>query len=62
MVLETGRPRRLMPTDVAHLDWHNELSRLLLDINQAVGNQADEQGRATVIRRLRRALDPVPRN
>ena len=59
--VETGRPRRLMPTDVAHLDWHNELSRLLLDINQAVGNQADEQGRATVIRRLRRALDPVPK-
>lgn len=42
---------------VARLDWHNDLSRLLLDINQA-GNQADERGR--VISRLRRALGPIP--
>lgn len=39
--VETGRLRRLLPANVAHLDWHNELSRLLLDINQAVGDQAD---------------------
>ena len=57
--VETGRPRRLLPSDVAHLDWHNELSRLLLDINQVVGSQADERGRSFVIRRLRRALEAV---
>ena len=29
--IETGRLPRLMPTKVAHLDWHNDLSRLLLE-------------------------------
>ncbi|MEK1891015.1 MAG: MBL fold metallo-hydrolase [Phyllobacterium sp.] len=57
--VETGRPRRLLPSDVARLDWHNELSRLLLDINQVVGGQSDERGRSLVIRRLRRALEAV---
>lgn len=55
--IDTGHLPRLLPTKVAHLDWHNDLSRLLLDVSQAVGNQADERGRATVIRRLRRALE-----
>ena len=50
-------PRRLAPEKVAHLDWHNDLSKLLLDINDEMGKQADEQGRAKMIRRLRRALE-----
>jgi metallo-beta-lactamase family protein len=55
--IDTGHLPRLLPAKVAHLDWHNDLSRLLLDVSQAVGNQADERGRATIIRRLRRALE-----
>lgn len=58
--VETGHLPRLLPANVARLDWHNELSRLLLDINQAMVKQADERGRAIVIRRLRRALEPIP--
>ena len=50
-------PRRLAPEKVAHLDWHNDLSKLLLDINDGIGGQADENGRARMIRRLRRALE-----
>jgi metallo-beta-lactamase family protein len=49
--------RRLPPEKVARLDWHNDVSRLILDINDALAAEADEKARAVVIRRLRRALD-----
>ena len=49
--------RRLLPERVARLDWHNDLSRLLLDVSGTVNAAADERGRAAIIRRLRRALD-----
>ena len=49
--------RRLLPERVARLDWHNDLSRLLLDVTGTVNAAADERGRAAIIRRLRRALD-----
>lgn len=57
-----GVPHRLRieGTGVAHLDWHNDLSRLLLDINETVAGAADEKARATVLRRLRRALEAPP--
>lgn len=55
--VETSGARRLEPEKVARLDWHNDLSRLLLDVNDAIARQADEQGRQKIIRRLRRALD-----
>ncbi len=58
--VDSGRRPRLQPANVAHLDWHNELSRLLLDISRAVGEAADERGRATTIRRLRRAMADAP--
>jgi metallo-beta-lactamase family protein len=49
--------RRLAPEKVARLDWHNDLSKLLLDISDELGRQPDERGRAQMIRRLRRALE-----
>jgi len=55
--VEINAPRRLRPEKVARLDWHNDLSKLFLDINEAVGGAADERGRAAVIRRMRRALE-----
>jgi metallo-beta-lactamase family protein len=42
---------------VARLDWHNDVSRLFLDINDALAGAADERARDVLIRRLRRALD-----
>lgn len=55
-----GEPaaRRLPPEKVASLDWHNDVSRLMLDINDALGAETDDKARAVLIRRLRRALDP----
>ena len=48
---------RLQPEQVARLDWHNDVSRLILDINEALAAESDEKNRAVLIRRLRRALD-----
>jgi len=42
---------------VAKLDWHNDVSRLILDINDALKDTADEKARLVLIRRLRRALE-----
>ena len=55
--LVTNEPRRLHPDKVARLDWHNDLSKLLLDINDAVRLAADEKARAKLIRRLHRSLE-----
>lgn len=53
--------RRIAPEKVARLDWHNDLSKLLLDISESVEAAADERGRGAVIRRLRRALEAEER-
>jgi len=50
-------PPRLKPEQVAVPDWHNEVSRLILDINDALKATADERARGVLIRKLRRALD-----
>lgn len=47
---------RLTPEKLAHMDWHNDVSRLMLDINQALRDTADEKTRAVLIRRLRAVL------
>jgi metallo-beta-lactamase family protein len=49
-------PPRVEPAAVGRLDWHNELSDLVLDINDAVRGAADERARSIIIRRIRRAL------
>lgn len=50
-------PPRLSAEKVARLDWHNDLSKLILDINDAAHGAADERSRDVLIRRLRRALE-----
>lgn len=52
----SGR-RRLAPEAVVALDWHNDLSKLILDINEQFHEAADDRARGIIIRRLRRALD-----
>ncbi|WP_442579289.1 MBL fold metallo-hydrolase [Mesorhizobium sp. ASY16-5R] len=54
--VDLNRPRRLTPEKVARLDWHNDLSKLLIEVTDQVNTAADERGRAAIIRRLRRAL------
>jgi metallo-beta-lactamase family protein len=48
--------RRLAPAAVGHLDSHNDLSKLLLDISDEIAKAPDEKVRGVILRRLRRAL------
>jgi metallo-beta-lactamase family protein len=48
---------RLAPEQIAHLDWHNDVTRLILDINEQLRSVADEKSRNVLIRKLRRALE-----
>ncbi len=53
-----GAPYPRLPAEkVARLDWHNDVSRLLLDINDTLAARPDEKQRAVIIRRLRAALE-----
>jgi metallo-beta-lactamase family protein len=55
--LDVSRRRRLAPEAVTNLDWHNDMSKLILDINDAVDAAADDRARGVIIRRLKRALE-----
>jgi metallo-beta-lactamase family protein len=56
-LLDGTHRRRLAPEAVTHLDWHNDMSRLVLDINDQIETAADDRARGVLIRRLRRALE-----
>lgn len=62
--LASTKPPRLAAEQVARLDWHNDVSRLLLDINDALRDAADEKARGVLIRRLAAVLseDEHPSN
>jgi metallo-beta-lactamase family protein len=47
----------LAPEAVVNLDWHNDMSKLILDINERIEAAADDRARGVIVRRLRRALD-----
>ena len=51
---------RIDKQKVAHLDWRNDVSRLILDINDALTAATDDRSRGVLIRRLRRALEENP--
>ncbi len=56
-LLDVTHRRRLAPEAVTHLDWHNDMSGLILDINGKIEAAADDRARGVIIRRLRRALE-----
>ncbi len=58
--LSVPTPPRLAPERVARLDWHNDVSKLILDINDALAASTDERARDVLIRRLQRALEDEP--
>ncbi|MFO1188922.1 MAG: MBL fold metallo-hydrolase [Alphaproteobacteria bacterium] len=51
------KPPRLAPDKPGHTDWHNDVSRLVLDIAASIDQAADERAKAVIVRRLRRALE-----
>ena len=54
--IDVSHRRRLAPEAVTNLDWHNDMSKLILDINDAVDAADDDRTRGIIIRKLRRAL------
>jgi metallo-beta-lactamase family protein len=56
-LMDVAHRRRLAPEAVTHLDWHNDMSELVLDINDRIAAAADDRARGVIIRRLRRALE-----
>ena len=54
---DADRRRRLEPEAVVKLDWHNDMSKLVLDINDRIEAAADDRARRVIVRRLRRALE-----
>lgn len=55
--IDVSYRRRLAPEAVVNLDWHNDMSKLILDINERIEAAADDRARGVIIRRLRRALE-----
>jgi metallo-beta-lactamase family protein len=55
--MDVTHRRRLAPEAVVALDWHNDMSKLILDINDRIEAAADDRARGVIIRKLRRALD-----
>jgi metallo-beta-lactamase family protein len=55
--IDAAHRRRLAPAAVVALDWHNDMSELLLDINERIEAAADDRARGVIVRRLRRALE-----
>jgi metallo-beta-lactamase family protein len=55
--IDVAHRRRLTPEAVVALDWHNDMSKLILDINDRIDAAADDRSRGVIIRRLRRALE-----
>jgi metallo-beta-lactamase family protein len=53
--IDVTHRRRLAPEAVVSLDWHNEMSELILDINDRIEAAADDRARGVTIRSLRRA-------
>jgi metallo-beta-lactamase family protein len=55
--VDVSRRRRIAPEAVVTLDWHNDMSALILDINDRIEAAADDRARGVLIRKLRRALE-----
>ena len=57
MPIDVAHRRRLAPEAVVALDWHNDMSKLILDLNECIEAAADDRARGVIIRRVRRALE-----
>jgi metallo-beta-lactamase family protein len=55
--IDVSHRRRPAPEAVVALDWHNDMSKLVLDINDRIEAAADDRARGVIIRKLRRALE-----
>lgn len=54
--LQDAAHPRIAPERVGHMDWHNDLSRLILAITDTLADTDDEQERTRLIQRLQTVL------
>ena len=47
--IDVAHRRRLAPEAVVALDWHNDMSKLILDINDQIEAAADDRARGVII-------------
>jgi metallo-beta-lactamase family protein len=50
-------PKRISPDLVGRMDWHNERSRLLLEISARLDAARNDQARKEIVHRLRQAVE-----
>ena len=55
--IDVTRRRRLTPEAVVAFDWHNDMSKLILAINERIEAAADDRARGVIVRKLQRALE-----
>jgi metallo-beta-lactamase family protein len=48
----------LHPEQPGHPDWHSDFQSFVLDLYDRLDKAVDRKGRAVILRRLKRALDP----
>jgi metallo-beta-lactamase family protein len=53
-------PKRIAPDLISRMDWHNERSRLFLEISARLDAAADDQERSAILQRLRHSIDAPP--
>jgi len=57
LVEDTARVR-LAPEQLGRPDWHNDFQSFVLDLSDRLNQAADQKGRAVILRRVKRALEP----
>lgn len=55
-ISESVSPPRIDPFRAGRPDWNNDFQSLVLDLQDALANAADDKARGVVIRRMRRAM------
>lgn len=56
-LLHQGYTPRLSPQDIAHSDWHNERSQLIIQLNEVLDRENDPAERRRLIKALRQVMD-----
>ncbi|KWV57136.1 MBL fold metallo-hydrolase [Rhizobium altiplani] len=57
-LLEDAARVRLAPEQLGRPDWHNDFQSFVLDLSDRLNQAADRKGRAVILRKVKRALEP----
>jgi len=57
-LLEDAARVRLAPEQLGRPDWHNDFHSFVLELSDRLNQAADRKGRAVILRKVRRVLEP----